>query len=160
MATKKRGLGNVGRDRFRRSWEDIENDEPVEPNWLTGQEYEDFEEGRIGSDVEYNQLMSVEDVLRLDDKPENYGFGPKFSTRVKRHLFVPDNPNDLNRLIPGLGTVYVHFHKYDDVEAYYSVPFNVYQDFARSTSKGRFINHTLNGYSHEDLNKDQSVFSQ
>lgn len=158
----KRGLGGVGRERIRRNWEDIANEDPAEPNWLTGQEYEDFEEGRIGSDVEYNQLMSVEDVLRLEDKPENYGFGPKFSTRVKRHLFVPDSPKDLNRLVPGLGTVYVHFHKYDDVYAYYNVPFNVYQDFARSTSKGRFINdnsHFNDPSSYQNLNKDQSVFS-
>lgn len=159
MATKKRGIGDVGKERLRRNWEDIETDKPYEPDWLTGKEYDELE-GRIGADEDYNKLTSVEEVLRLEDKPENYGFGPFFSTRVKKHLFVPNNPQGVNRLVPGLGTVYVHFHKYDDVEAYYNVPFNVYQDFARSTSKGRFINHTLNDYNHEDLDKDQSVFSQ
>lgn len=163
MAPKKRGLGDVGRERIRRSWEDIDNDEPVAPNWLTGKEYEDFEEGRIGSDVEFKVLMSPEDVMRLEDKPSNYGFGPKFSTRVARHLFVPEDSRNLNRLIPGLGTVYVQFHKRGDVYAYFNVPFNVYEDFARSTSKGRFINSTLNNYldrSRSNLNGDTSVFSQ
>lgn len=158
----RRGLGGAGRDRLRRNWEDIANEDPAGPNWRTGQDYEDFEEGRVEAADQYQSLISPESVQRLEDKPENYGYGPKFSTRVARHLFVPNNPNGLNRLVPGPGTVYVEFHKRGDVYAYYDVPFSTYQDFARSTSKGRFINNTLNNYldsTRSNLNGDTSVFT-
>ena len=160
----KRGLGDAGRRRLNRNWEDINNDEPSEDGWLTGKQYEEFEEGRLDSDIDYRQLTTPEDVYPLEDKRDgsNYGFGPKFSTRVIKHLFKPDNPEGLNRLAPGLGTVYVMFQKRNDVYAYFNVPFNVYEDFARSTSKGRFINHTMNNYldsSRSNLNGDTSVFN-
>lgn len=161
MPRKPPGIQPTGRERLRRNWEDISGEGPSKPDWRTGKDYEDFEEGRIGAADEYQQLISTEEVQQLEDKPENYGFGPKFSTRVARHLFVPNDPNSLNRLIPGPGTVYVQFHKYNDVYAYYNVPFNIYQDFARSTSKGRFINETApfnDSSSYQNLNKDASVF--
>jgi hypothetical protein len=160
----KRGIGGPGLGRIRRNWEDIENNEPPKPNWLTGQEYPDFEEGRVYADQEYKQLTSPEDVFPLEDKRDgsNYGFGPKFSTRVVKHLFVPNNSKGLNRLVPGPGTVYVKFQKRGDVYAYYNVAFNVYQDFARSTSKGRFINENApfnDKSSYKNLNRDESVFN-
>lgn len=164
MAPKKTGIQPAGFEKLRRNWEDISSDEPAEESWLTGKQYEDFEEGRIDSAKDYEELTSPEDVYPLEDKRDgsNYGFGPRFSTRVIRHYFKSDNPKGLSRVAPGLGTVYVQFQKRNDVYAYFNVPFNVYEDFARSTSKGRFINSTLNNYldrSRSNLNGDTSVFN-
>lgn len=90
-----------------------------------------------------------------DAKPpkDNYGQGPSRSTRVAVHKFVPNLvtragvPNPEN-----MGTVYVKFQPHmngshaNDVWFYKNVPYNVYEDFSNSTSKGRFINQFLNSY--------------
>lgn len=91
----------------------------------------------------------------VDAKPpkDNYGQGPSRSTRVAFHKFVP---NLMGRAgIKGgstLGTVYVRFQpnmqgkRANDVYKYKNVPENVYNQFAQSNSKGRFINTFLNNY--------------
>ncbi len=88
--------------------------------------------------------------------PENnYGQGPDRSTRVASHKFVPypaekqylmDKAGLSNNAVNELGTVYVKFHKRGDVYKYNHVPQSVYNSFANSTSKGRFINDFLNSY--------------
>lgn len=86
---------------------------------------------------------------------DNYGQGPDRSTRVAAHKFVP-HPAERKylteraglRSVGGntLGTVYVKFHKRGDVYKYSHVPESVYNSFANSNSKGRFINDFLDSY--------------
>lgn len=90
-----------------------------------------------------------------DAKPpkDNYGQGPTRSTRVAVHRFVP---NMLERAgvvtAQSTGTVYVKFQPHmngsrpNDVWKYKNVPESVYNAFATSNSKGRFINQFLNSY--------------
>lgn len=90
-----------------------------------------------------------------DAKPpkDNYGQGPRRSTRVAVHKFVP---NKLERAgvvtAQTLGTVYVRFQPHingkhgNDVWRYKNVPKSIYDTFANSNSKGRFINTHLNAY--------------
>lgn len=86
---------------------------------------------------------------------DNYGQGPDRSTRVAAHKFVPhpaeqkyllDKVGLTNNAENTLGTVYVKFHKRGDVYKYNHVPESIYNSFANSTSKGRFINNYLNNY--------------
>jgi hypothetical protein len=51
-----------------------------------------------------------------------------------------------NKSANNLGTVYVKFHKRGDTYKYSHVPESVYNSFANSNSKGRFINDFLNSY--------------
>jgi hypothetical protein len=47
----------------------------------------------------------------------------------------------------------------EDVYAYYDVPLGVYERFTHATSKGQFINHTLNNYEYKNLAKEKKVFT-
>ena len=104
-----------------------------------------------GMFVDYN-TQYVGDARPPED---NYGQGPDLSTRVAAHKFIPHEAEKqylTNRAgltnIPKntLGTVYVKFHKRGDIYKYSHVPESVYNSFANSTSKGRFINQYLNNY--------------
>jgi hypothetical protein len=108
--------------------------------------------GEVGGvDVDYN-TQYVGDARPPED---NYGQGPSRSTRVAAHKFVP-NPAEQKYLLGragvssksanNLGTVYVKFHKRGDTYKYSHVPESVYNSFANSNSKGRFINDFLNSY--------------
>lgn len=104
-----------------------------------------------GIDVDYN-TQYVGDARPPED---NYGQGPSRSTRVAAHKFVPNPAEQLyllgragvnNKSTNNLGTVYVKFHKRGDTYKYSHVPESVYNSFANSNSKGRFINDFLNSY--------------
>ncbi len=90
-----------------------------------------------------------------DAKPpkDNYGQGPRRSTRVAVHKFVPNKLEQAGVVTPQtLGSVYVRFQPHingkhgNDIWRYKNVPKTVYDSFANSNSKGRFINTHLNGY--------------
>lgn len=107
------------------------------------------EEG--GLDIDYN-TQYVGDARPPED---NYGQGPDRSTRVAAHKFVPhpaeknyllNRAGVTNKSVNTLGTVYVKFHKRGDTYKYSHVPESVYNSFANSNSKGRFINDFLNSY--------------
>ena len=69
------------------------------------------------------------------------------STRVAGFRYVPHDPNDGDS---GLGTLYVRFIKRGDEYQYDNVENGVYQMFAiDGSSKGKFINSTLNFYSYK-----------
>lgn len=93
---------------------------------------------------------------------DNYGQGPGRSTRVAAHKFVP-HPAEKKYLLARsgvdpqygtnvLGTVYVKFHKRGDIYKYHHVPESIYNNFANSNSKGRFINNFLNSYKPSRIN--------
>jgi hypothetical protein len=108
--------------------------------------------GEVGGlNVDYN-TQYVGDARPPKD---NYGQGPDRSTRVASHKFVPhpaeqkyllNRAGVTNNAVNTLGTVYVKFHKRGDTYKYSHVPESVYNSFANSTSKGRFINQFLNSY--------------
>lgn len=113
----------------------------------------------------------------IDAKPpkDNYGQGPGRSTRVASHKFVPHSP-DRGYLIEKagvathtntLGTVYVKFQPHlngsraNDVYKYSHVPESVYNNFANSNSKGRFINQFLNNYKYGRIgSRDDMLHTQ
>lgn len=173
MPRKRPGIQAPGRERLRRQWSEIESgdsiDEIENPLWVVGRTPTPTEELSQDINEQYNVLLDTQEVIPLEDlwpDKSNYGFGPMYSTRVVKHRFVPNPREDggarLNRLIPGLGTVYIKFQKRGDVYAYYNVPLNVYEDFARSSSKGKFINENYpfnDRGSYRNLNGDDSVFS-
>lgn len=178
MATK-RGIGDIGRQRIRKNWEDIESGSTT-PSWLVGgppseqnQALREQIEAENQAFAEQIGAQSVEQLVDLWPDKSNYYKGPKKSTRVWKHRFVMEPSNTQTAFPTGLGTVFVQFtnlrqHKdgsiyegkyHGAVEAYYHVPYSVYQSFTETQSKGQFINHTLNGYNHVNLGTDDSVFS-
>lgn len=102
---------------------------------------------------------------------DNYGQGPDRSTRVASHKFVP-NPAEKQYLMARsgvnpqygsntLGTVYVKFHKRGDIYRYNHVPESIYNNFANSNSKGRFINDFLNSYRYSRIgSRDDNYHTQ
>lgn len=102
---------------------------------------------------------------------DNYGQGPDLSTRVAAHKFVP-HPAEKQYLLAKsgvsqgygtnvIGTVYVKFHKRGDVYKYQHVPESIYDNFANSTSKGRFINQFLNSYKYSRIgSRDDNFHTQ
>jgi hypothetical protein len=108
--------------------------------------------GEVGGvDIDYN-TQYVGDARPPED---NYGQGPDRSTRVAAHKFVPhpaekkyllDRAGVRDKSTNNLGTVYVKFHKRGDTYKYSHVPESIYNSFANSNSKGRFINDFLNAY--------------
>lgn len=106
-----------------------------------------------GGSVDYSTQF-VDDASPPKD---NYGQGPSRSTRVAAHKFVPHSPERESLMEKAgargptntLGTVYVKFQRsgrLGQVWKYEHVPESVYDSFANSTSKGRFINQQLNSF--------------
>lgn len=182
MPRKKAGMGDYGRQRIRRNWEDIESGN-LEPSgatkWLVGgeptEENSRLKEAIAAENEAFNAAISAQDVTALVDlwpDKSNYYQGPSRSTRVVRHRFVL---NQASGVIPtNLGTIFVQFTNlrqrksdgtvyegkfHNAVYAYFDVPYSVYQSFTQTHSKGQFINHTLNNYTYADLKKDDSVFT-
>lgn len=108
---------------------------------------------------------STQEVIDAKPPKDNYGRGPGQSTRVKSHKFVPHSA-DRTYLIEKagvatyantLGTVYVRFQPHlngshaNDIYKYSHVPESVYNNFANSESKGRFINQFLNNYNYKRI---------
>jgi hypothetical protein len=106
---------------------------------------EEFEEANIDFDTQF--------VIDAKPPKDNYGLGPDRSTRVAAHKFVPSLLSRAGvKSGTTLGTVYVKFQpnmqgkRANDIYRYKNVPENVYEQFAQSNSKGRFINNFLNSY--------------
>ena len=90
-----------------------------------------------------------------DSDPAMYGQGPDRSTRVQMHYFEPNYLlSDYEKAAQGQeptiikGTVYIQFWKKNSMYAYTNVPKDIYDAFARSNSKGHFINTTLNQFNY------------
>lgn len=103
--------------------------------------------------------FGVEFVVDAKPPKDNYGQGPGKSTRVAAHKFVPSLSKRAG--VKGgstLGTVYVKFQpkmngtRANDIYRYRSVPESVYQQFAQSNSKGRFIKDFLDAYPYSRIN--------
>lgn len=180
MATKKRsGLGKSlsqilaeeGRiDRARADSQIIPTSLPEE-----GQAYGEMQEDfvlipRIEGDEEFDEEIpefdySVDFVGDARPPRDNYGQGPGRSTRVAAHKFVPSLMTRAG-IVGGntLGTVYVKFQpkmngtRANDIYRYKNVPESVYQQFAQSNSKGKFINTFLNSYPYSRITTREDRF--
>jgi hypothetical protein len=85
-----------------------------------------------------------------DDFPVEY----PDSSRVQAFRFVPGEDQYY-------GNLYVRFVKYGTPWVYYNIPVSVYESFANSPSKGRFINMTLNSYPYSRASgTDEGAFFQ
>ena len=98
------------------------------------------------------------------DLADTYGQGPDRSTLVAGHKFVHIATATEGRLLRraqgNLGTVYVKFQRPGRMGATYKynrVPDTIYQMFAQSNSKGRFINDYLNKYTYEPSDGDPNA---
>ena len=83
------------------------------------------------------------------------------STRVDAYKYVPNNEDEFDS---GLGNLCVRFIKQGNRKreyVYTNVPYHTYLNFhSPGTSKGKFINSTLNGIGyHEAKSKDMPYFS-
>lgn len=171
MPRKKAGIQGKGLERLRKNLEELQDLQGTQ-SWVVGTPSE--KDKKLGEEIaqqENNNLLNqlkTQRVLTLPDlwpSKDNYYKGPYQSTRVSAHRFVP------NRIVvpdkQQLGTVYVQFTnmrpngkiRREDVYAYYDVPINVYYSFAQSTSKGQFINNTLDNYEYKNLNKEKRILS-
>lgn len=119
-------------------------------------------------DEEFEAYTGIEWVTP-DDDPNNYGQGPRRSTRVAAHKFVPYG-NLMNRAVGSqqtvsagirYGAVYVKFQnnrgRNGNVYRYDHVPDHVYQNFRNSTSKGTFINDFLNAFPYRPASDDPNA---
>lgn len=92
--------------------------------------------------------VRVAQIANHPDNPDNYGQGPAGSTRMCSHKFILDQPM-FSLYGMKMGYILVRFHKNGKKGpdwVYGPVSVDVYQAFAASNSKGKFINTTLNGY--------------
>lgn len=92
--------------------------------------------------------VRVAQIANKPDDPNNYGQGPAGSTRLCSHKFILDQPM-FSLYGMKMGYILVRFHKNGRRGpdwVYGPVSMDVYQAFAASNSKGKFINTTLNGY--------------
>lgn len=92
--------------------------------------------------------VRVAQIANKPDNPDNYGQGPAGSTRMCSHKFILDQPM-FSLYGMKMGYILVRFHKNGKRGpdwVYGPVSVDVYQAFAASNSKGKFINTTLNGY--------------
>ena len=83
------------------------------------------------------------------------------STRVAAYKYVPDNEDEFDS---GVGNLCVRFIKQGNRRREYvypNVPYHTYLNFhSPGTSKGKFINSTLNGIGyHEAKDKDMQYFT-
>lgn len=169
MARKKPGIQPYGRERLRKNWDDIESGTST-PSWLVGAPSD--KNKKLGEEIERtNESMlsqfEEQEVQTLPDlwpDRSNYYKGPQKSTRVSAHSFSLDPPSNPN--VPATtGTMFVRFTnmrpngtvRRENIYAYYKVPYSVYLDFSRSTSKGRYINRIDKIYTYARLD-DPSVF--
>ena len=115
------------------------------------QQYQGVEPVELPGPTEREYL----DQVTPDDDYRLYGQGPGRSTRVQMHYFEPNYLiSDYEKARQGReptvikGTVYIQFWKKNSFYAYTNVPKDIYDAFDRSTSKGKFINTTLNQYNY------------
>lgn len=171
MPRKKAGMGNYGKEKIRRNWEDIESGNlEGDYGWLTGETSDKnaaLREQIKQANEQIGLATEVQEVETLPDlwpSKDNYYQGPSKSTRVSRHKFVPI-PTATGISI--VGTVYVEFTnmrpngaiRRTDVYEYRRVPYPDYITFTKTTSKGQMINDWTKRFSYQNLNKDTSVFS-
>ena len=100
------------------------------------------------------------------EEADQYYMGPKRSTRVKAHQFMPDDPLFMNKLEDAtqsgmmnqnqfldfniMGKIYVRFIKYNSLwqyGTYVSIPLAEYRNFRNSVSKGKSVRY-LEQYGH------------
>ncbi len=97
-------------------------------------------------ELPFLDTVHVAQIANKPDNPRNYGQGPSASTRLCSHKFVIDQPL-FNIYGAEVGFIYVRFHKKGKRGtdwAYGPFSFETYKQFANSSSKGHFINTTLN----------------
>lgn len=87
-----------------------------------------------------NQYLSPIQYIPNDDH------SPSESSRVRAFRFVTSAEPGEEVLGDRYGTIFVRFIKYDTPWKYSNVPLSVYEAFAASRSKGKFINSVLNNY--------------
>lgn len=99
-------------------------------------------------DLPLFSTVHVAQIANKPDDPNNYGQGPSASTRLCSHKFIVDQPMmDLYGAKMGYALVRFHKHGRNGTDYVYGpMDVGVYEAFARSNSKGHFINTTLNGY--------------
>jgi hypothetical protein len=92
------------------------------------------------------------------DDPMYYYRGPNFSTRIKAHQFIPNDPDILRKIDEAeqsgtlsnaqfadfniMGKIYVRFIKKNTLVAYgtkVAIPLIEYRNFRNSTSKGKSV---------------------
>lgn len=114
---------------------------------------------QLREDVPLFSTVHVAQIANKPDDPSNYGQGPSASTRMCSHKFVVDQPM-MDIYGVKMGYALVRFHKkgrkgHDWV--YGPMDVSVYEAFARSNSKGHFINTTLNGYGYRPASQTPYV---
>lgn len=106
-------------------------------------------------DLPLFSTVHVAQIANKPDDPNNYGQGPSASTRLCSHKFVVDQPM-MDLYGAKMGYALVRFHKPGRKGTdwvYGPMDVSVYEAFARSNSKGHFINTTLNGYGYRPANQ-------
>lgn len=100
------------------------------------------------------------------DPATTYQHPPSESSRVRAYKYVRYNDGTMTEderrtgvgaVIGGqiYGTLFVRFARADTPWKYMNVPQNIYEAFAASQSKGRFINSTLNSFPYSRATPDE-----
>jgi hypothetical protein len=128
-------------------------------NYYTGQYAIDEERSRQKANDE--RFKSTEQEFIKWDPNTTYSHGPSQSSRVKSFRFVAMDG------IPGavgfIGTLFVEFWPKKEGSAgarykYMNVPENVFQAFANTQSKGRYINAVLNNFNYSPVTGGEDIF--
>ena len=139
---RKRGLGDLGRQRFR---DNIEATGTYTGSQRIEQERERVREGR-DSPYPTTSLKDISPWYPGQNHP------PDESSRVQAFKFLPVSEEGFGNVY---GTVFVRFIKYGTPWKYSNVPLTTYQSFFASPSKGKFINSTLNNYPYGRVTGDE-----
>jgi len=127
---------------------------------------EDTGRAQVAADLNFYAVAHIAQIANRPDRASNYGQGPAASTRMCSHAFVLDQPL-FDMYGAKLGYIFVRFHKNGKRGPnwkYGPVSLEIYKQFANSSSKGKFINSTLNSFpkgpaSAEEVNQYMSEFS-
>lgn len=147
MARRKAGLNPAARQRIREGL-----------NFYTSQFAIDEERSRQMANEQ--RFKSTEQEFIKWDPNTTYSHGPSQSSRVKSFRFVAMDG------IPGavgfIGTLFVEFWPKGDGSGarykYMNVPENVFQAFANTQSKGRYINAVLNNFNYSPVTGGEEIF--
>jgi hypothetical protein len=138
MAPRRPGIGGQGRQRIEAALTYYVGSQSIKNERERDKTLEDERSSRF-------RPSSLDDISPWYPEQQH---GSNESSRVLKFKFVPSATEDEKLLGTRYGTVFVRFIKNKTPWKYMNVPLNVYESFAASPSKGKFINQVLNNYSY------------
>jgi len=145
MAPRRPGIGGQGRQRIEAALTYYTGTQQIETERRRQKNLEEERDTRFSSE-------KLGDIRPWYPEQQH---GPKESSRVLSFKFVPSAAEGEEILGTRYGTVFVRFFKNNTPWKYMNVPLYIYESFAASPSKGKYINQVLNNYPYSRVTGDE-----